>query len=75
MAKKYRAGISWGAAKSELLTVFQRELGKPRERYLELMNNKDEILKILNHGAEKARAVASSNLKNLKKSMGKKFYV
>ncbi|WNF36617.1 tryptophan--tRNA ligase [Bacillaceae bacterium IKA-2] len=70
MRKEYIKGISWGEAKEELFHVMDRFLEKPREKYKELMDSPDKIEKILNDGAEKARAVSIPFLKEIKSKIG-----
>lgn len=67
---KYEQGIGWGYVKEDLFQVLERKFSPLREKYNDLMNNKDEIDRILNHGAERARAVASKNLQQLRKAIG-----
>jgi tryptophanyl-tRNA synthetase len=66
---RYREGIGWGHAKLELFDVVNEYLKEPREKFNDLMNNKDEIDKILNSGAEKARHIAEETMVRVRKSV------
>ena len=67
--KKYREGIGWGYAKADLFEVVNAYLSGPRERYNDLMNNKDEIDKVLKNGAQRAQVIASETMTRLRKVM------
>lgn len=67
---KYEQGIGWGYVKEDLFQVLEKKFSPFREKYNDLMNNKDEIDRILNNGASKARVVASENLQQLRKAIG-----
>jgi hypothetical protein len=41
-----------------------------RDRALELLKDEGELIRILNHGAEKARVLASKTLKDSYKALG-----
>ncbi len=66
----YLRGIGWGDAKAQLFEVLNRELMVPRQRYLELLNNKSEIDRILKEGADRIRPKAQEFLKKIKKTIG-----
>ena len=66
LEKRYREGIGWGYAKLELFEVVNAYLKEPREKFNDLMNNKDEIDKILAHGAERARVIAEETMKRVR---------
>ncbi|WP_054708976.1 tryptophan--tRNA ligase [Bacillus sp. JCM 19041] len=70
MRRSYEEGISWGEAKHELFTVVDRFLEEPRERYEELTANPDKLDKILQEGAEKARAFSVPFLHEIKQKIG-----
>jgi tryptophanyl-tRNA synthetase len=69
LEKRYREGIGWGFAKLELFEVINDYLKGPREKFNELMNNKDEIDKVLNLGAERANAIAEQTMKRIRLAM------
>ena len=70
MRQQFAAGIAWGQAKKELFALINEQLREPRQRYEELLNSGDEIEKILQHGAEKARAQARPMIARLRKAQG-----
>ncbi len=47
-----------------------RELSEPRQKYYEYLDNKQEIDKFLERGAERARSIASVQLKKIKEMIG-----
>ncbi|NCN95805.1 MAG: tryptophan--tRNA ligase, partial [Bdellovibrionales bacterium] len=59
MTKKYQAGIGWGYVKEDLNTVLEEIFAPMREKYEYYMNDLNELDRILNAGAEKARPKAS----------------
>jgi len=71
LAARYRAGgIGWGEAKQELFEVMDACLKPMREKYFSIMENKDEIDRILKEGSEKARQVASRTVARVRKAIG-----
>lgn len=70
MKQQYLSGIGWGEAKKELFNVMNDFLEEPREKYNKLMESPERIDAILKEGAEKARAVSSPFLKEIKYKMG-----
>lgn len=70
MRQQYEAGISWGDAKQALFERINSELAEPREKYQDLMNNPDQIEKILVQGAEKARAESQEFLSKIREAVG-----
>jgi tryptophanyl-tRNA synthetase len=69
LEKRYKEGIGWGFAKLELFEVVNEYLKGPREKFNELMNNKDEIDKVLNSGASRASEIAQETMKRVRLSM------
>ncbi len=69
-ADHYRRGISWGEAKEALYQVMDRTLSEPRARYEELMADTRQVDQLLLSGAERARPLAQSKLKELRKAIG-----
>ena len=63
-------GIGWGEVKGLLLESLINELGERREKYEYLMNNPEEIDRILAEGAEKARIVARQKLDEIRTIIG-----
>ncbi|MDC7234440.1 MAG: tryptophan--tRNA ligase [Spirochaetales bacterium] len=71
LAARYRAGgMGWGEAKGELFNVLNTTITPMRERYNELMADTSYIDKVLDDGAERARAIASAKIARLRKAMG-----
>ncbi|MGF2615742.1 tryptophan--tRNA ligase [Rossellomorea vietnamensis] len=70
LKEKYKEGIGWGQVKKEVFEVMNRELSEPRQKYYEYLNNTQEIDKILERGAERARSIASVQLKKIKEMIG-----
>ncbi len=71
LANKYKAGgMGWGEAKQTLFEAINQQIKPMREKYTTLMQNKDEIDKILNTGGEKAREIAQEKINELRKAMG-----
>lgn len=71
LAATYRAGgMGWGYAKKELFEVVNAELKPIRDRYNDLMDNKDYIDEVLNKGETKAREIAAQKILKLRKAIG-----
>ncbi len=62
--------MGWGHAKQELFEVMEEMVFPMREKYNELMDNKDFIDKLLDDGSEKAREIASEKMKFVKNIIG-----
>lgn len=69
-----RAGLGWGEAKKCLADKIDAEIGPMRARYEELMARPEEIEKILQEGARKARAFATPFLAELMQAVGLKSF-
>lgn len=63
-------GMGWGHAKQELFEVMNAHLSPLRERYNELMQDKQVIHTALKEGGEKARELASAKIKYLRQVIG-----
>jgi len=63
-------GLSWGEAKQALLETIDAEVAPMREKYEALMAKPELIEQQLQHGAEKARAIAAPLLKELRYAVG-----
>ena len=72
--QKLASGIGYGDAKKELFEVANSFLAPMREKYNYYKNNKQEVLNILNAGAQKARAIAKDVLAKVRKAIGVDFY-
>jgi tryptophanyl-tRNA synthetase len=70
MRERYEKGIGWGQVKKEVFEVMNRELSEPRQKYYDLLDNKEEIDRILNRGAEQAKQKAAAQLKKIKEMIG-----
>lgn len=71
MRKNYRAGnYGYGHAKSELFSVLMDRFSDQREEFNRLMENREELDKALETGAEKARIVAAETLKRVRQTLG-----
>jgi tryptophanyl-tRNA synthetase len=63
-------GLAYGAMKQELFELLESTFATKRDRYNDLMNNTDELDKILENGAEKARAIAAPIMAKTRKAVG-----
>ena len=70
LAERYRAGIGWGDAKEALFEVLNRALEEPRRRYADLMANPARVDALLLEGAQRARALASPTLDEVRRTIG-----
>ena len=69
-AQAFADGIGWGDATQQLFEMLDRMLSPMRERYEALMADPAGIEKVLEAGAEKARAVCVPLVKAVRKAMG-----
>lgn len=70
MAKAFEAGIAWGDAKAQLFERIDAEISPMRSVFDALVADPGKIEAILLQGAEKARAVATPLLAEMKKAVG-----
>ncbi len=71
MRKKYKAGgMGWGNAKQELFEILNETIAPIRQKYENLINNKDYIDEVLRDGAERASEIVYKKLSFLKKEIG-----
>lgn len=63
-------GLAYGAMKQELFELLEAAFTDKRDRYNVLMNNTDELDRILETGAEKARAIAAPIMVQVRKAVG-----
>ena len=70
LRQAYADGIGWGDAKQMLFERIDHEVAPMRERYQDLIAHPQEIEKLLQAGAEKARAVASPFMGELRRAVG-----
>lgn len=62
--------IGYGDAKKLLFDVMNEKLVEPRKKYNELLKNPDELYRILDDGAKRARKVAVETIAKVRKRMG-----
>jgi tryptophanyl-tRNA synthetase len=62
--------IGYGDAKKLLFEVMNEKLTEPRAKYNELLKNPDELYRILDDGAKRAREVAVDTITNVRNKMG-----
>lgn len=65
-----RGGLAWGEAKKALLELLSEQLAPMREKYEALMAKPAEMEATLQVGAQKARAVATPLLRDLRAAVG-----
>jgi len=70
LAKAYADGIAWGDAKQIVFERIDREVAPMRAAYEALMYDPAKIEAILLTGAEKARAIATPFMKQLRHAVG-----
>jgi len=63
-------GLGWGEAKQALVTRIELDLAPLRERYAAFMADPGAIEEILQHGAQRARAVATPKIAALREALG-----
>lgn len=67
---RYRKGIGWGEAKQALFEASYEYFKEKTKKYNELMSDRAELDKILSNGAERARSIATTNLKKARTLIG-----
>lgn len=65
-----RGGKSYAELKQQLFELLEATFGEARVRYNELMNDQPYVDRLLRQGAEKARAIASPLMDQLRKNIG-----
>jgi tryptophanyl-tRNA synthetase len=70
LAARYREGIGWGEAKTELYNLLEQLLAGPRARYEDLMANPQQIDELLARGAKRARAIAGPVMQRVRQAVG-----
>lgn len=66
----YAEGIAWGEAKAWLFERVDREIAPMRQTYEAFMADPASVETILQHGAAKARAIATPFIKTLREAVG-----
>lgn len=69
-ANKLLSGLGWGDAKKELFEVANAYISPMREKFNYFISHKEEIDKMLENGAQKARILAKRKLEAVKKAIG-----
>ncbi len=71
MREKFeQGGVGYGDIKQEITEKINTTLSPMRERYNEFFNNPDRVNEILKNGKERANAVASIKLEQVRKNVG-----
>ncbi len=70
LRRAYAEGIAWGDAKQVLLERVDQVIAPMREQYESLINNPARIEQTLLAGAERARALATPFIKELRSAVG-----
>ena len=70
LRQQYADGIAWGDAKQVLLERVDQVIAPMRAQYEELINNPTRIEQTLLAGAERARAVATPFIRELRSAVG-----
>ncbi len=65
-----RGGLGYGQAKQRLFEALNARFARQRERYQELIHDKNRLETILRQGAEKARATAVATLRIVRERIG-----
>ena len=63
-------GLAYGEMKKELFALLETTFSAQREQYNVLMDNRDELDKVLKRGGEKARDIAIPILAKVRKAVG-----
>ncbi len=70
MARKFREGIAWGAAKQELFEYVDARIAPARDEYERLIADPGHVERVLLEGAEKARNVATPLMDRIRSAIG-----
>ncbi len=71
LAEQYRAGgLGYGDAKKALHSKILEHFGPARERYQQILEKEDFVYSVLEEGAQKAKAVATKTLNEVKRKVG-----
>ncbi len=68
--ERYAAGIAWGEMKQLLFERIDLELMPAREKYRQLVANPAQVERLLEQGAEKARAVSRPFIAEIRERVG-----
>ncbi|MDP4622455.1 MAG: tryptophan--tRNA ligase [Hydrogenophaga sp.] len=70
LAQAYAQGIAWGEAKQQVFERLDQEIAPMREVYEQLMKDPSAIEATLKRGADKARAIATPFMAQLRHAVG-----
>jgi len=70
MRRAFADGIAWGEVKQQLFELIDAELAGPRERYEALVAEPRRVEQELERGAERARAIATPFIDDLRRAAG-----
>jgi tryptophanyl-tRNA synthetase len=70
MRARYAAGAGWGELKESLFGYLDAHLSQPRAEYERLMAAPDHVEAVLRRGAERARALATPFLGEIRQAVG-----
>ncbi len=70
LRQRYIEGIAWGEMKQFLFDYLNGLLAEPRERYEALLRSPDHIEKVLQEGAQQARAYSAPFLQRIREAVG-----
>lgn len=71
--KQFFEGKGYGFLKNEVSEAVLAHLKPVRERYLDLLNNRDYLQRIVNKGAEKAGCIAEKKITQVREALGINF--
>ena len=66
----FQGGLAYGEIKAELYELLESTFGSAREKYNELLMDRDEIDRILMKGAEEARAISMPIIERVREAVG-----
>jgi tryptophanyl-tRNA synthetase len=70
LRQRYDEGIAWGEMKQFLFEYLNDHLKAPRARYAELVAHPDQIERVLQEGAHKARQYSKPFLSKIRQAIG-----
>jgi tryptophanyl-tRNA synthetase len=70
MRRAFAAGIGWGEAKTKVFERIDREIAPMRDQYQALIGDPEKIESILQAGANRARAIATPFMRELRTAVG-----
>lgn len=70
MRAEFANGIAWGEAKKQLFELINDQIKQPREKYLQLLENPEQVEAVLQQGALKARAQSAALMAKARSAVG-----